>query len=328
MELLSNENVNIYKRKKLGERYLASNNKTNYETLKSDSFKLSNNNIKNSEKTKNKLQGKTKELLSSDSNNNDGNNNNYYFSKNIGNQTIKLNKKKSPFKLQQDINHEIYTSTATVNDLKSILTLKMIVNSNNTNHNNNSNFNSFHIGQSVRNFKKKIKKLKKKKTTDVTNRNEEREIISYLEKSSKEVIDFNLLKLNESIRWENELNNKHDEEKRIELYKLNRRKRYIEQRNSFLKTKPINEIVIDSALSSSSSCSIEKSNLKNFKNDLENIIEIEKSINFTNKEQIYENNFRLDKRQEINVSNCSLVKRDKQTDSAISSISSNSQMFY
>lgn len=39
---------------------------------------------------------------------------------------------------------------------------------------------------------------------------------------------------NESLRWHNQLNNEEEEEKRIELYKINRRKRYIEQRNNFL----------------------------------------------------------------------------------------------
>jgi hypothetical protein len=39
---------------------------------------------------------------------------------------------------------------------------------------------------------------------------------------------------NESLRWHNQLNDVEEEEKRIELYKINRRKRYIEQRNNFL----------------------------------------------------------------------------------------------
>jgi hypothetical protein len=40
--------------------------------------------------------------------------------------------------------------------------------------------------------------------------------------------------VNESLRWQHELDNEEEELKRIELYKINRRKRYIEQRNKYL----------------------------------------------------------------------------------------------
>jgi hypothetical protein len=38
---------------------------------------------------------------------------------------------------------------------------------------------------------------------------------------------------NQSLRWHNESDNENEEKVRIDLYKLNRRKRYIEQRNRF-----------------------------------------------------------------------------------------------
>lgn len=40
--------------------------------------------------------------------------------------------------------------------------------------------------------------------------------------------------LNESLRWDKRLDDPEEEAKRIELYKINRRKRYIEQRNKYL----------------------------------------------------------------------------------------------
>lgn len=274
---------------------------------------------KKAKKTKIKMQEKTKESLAF--NTNTSNSNAY---RNINNYFSYSNRKNlKNFKEQDEgicINSNnlvIFKENLTQLDKKVYFAeeQKMIVN-------------SFHVNQNLRNQKsKKSKKIKKKKI--VKSVNFSHEIVDETNQSdpkNKIEIDYNTIKNNESIRWENELMNEKDEAERIELYKINRRKRYIDQKNKILKIKLQNDLACDFSLSSSSTCSMENIDSKSFQNNLENIVEVDKMDNKNTDQKDKEANVLIQNRNKSS-SVCLIVKREKERDSAISSISSNSQMF-
>ena len=90
--------------------------------------------------------------------------------------------------------------------------------------------------QTLEKKQKKAKKVKKVKKASINN-GEEQTLDDYsnrneIEKTqAKNLNDEEERKASESIRWENQVENPDEEAKRIELYKMNRRKRYMEERN-------------------------------------------------------------------------------------------------
>lgn len=286
------------------------------QNLKPDSL-ISKKKLK---KTKIKIQEKTKESLTFDTNSSrsNANSNEYYYCDNhdqnnlnqIKEQDEKICLSSSKIIILSQNLKQIET------DLKEFVTPaeQTMIGSN------------FLMNQNIKNTKLKAKKMKKKKLAKSEN-SKQSNLVSHDQNNSlyKMKFDFSSIENNESIRWENELANEKDEAKRIELYKLNRRKRYIEQKNKILKIQL--DLACDFSLSSSSTCSIEKINSKNLQKTLENAIEVgkldKKNTNHKDKEANV-----LIKDRNISSSACLIVKREKEMDSAISSISSNSQMFY
>jgi hypothetical protein len=72
---------------------------------------------------------------------------------------------------------------------------------------------------------------------------------------------------NESLRWQNQLDNIDEEQKRIEMYKMNRRKRYIDQRNIQLLAALSKAKTVLSAINTPSSVKIEDLTLENPNNN-------------------------------------------------------------
>ncbi len=68
---------------------------------------------------------------------------------------------------------------------------------------------------------------------------------------------------NESLRWQNQLDNIDEEQKRIEMYKMNRRKRYIDQRNIQLLAALSKAKTVLSAINTPSNVKIEDLTLEN-----------------------------------------------------------------
>ncbi|RNA09759.1 hypothetical protein BpHYR1_011439 [Brachionus plicatilis] len=259
------------------------------------------------------MQEKTKESLSFDtttSNNNANSNRNNYCHNH--DQTI-LNKLSEQDEQQQGQHSAklIFNKIdSKLNALSPSTAQKMIVN-------------QFQLAHNVKNPKlKKSKKAKKKKLSKSLNSRESNGL-DQNSPSDKFDIDCDSLKDNESIRWQNELVDTKKEDERIELYKINRRKRYIEQKNKIVKMKLRSDLACD--LSSSSTCSFDNLHSKNFHNNLENIVEVDKLDSVTTDQTEIEANALV---QDRNKSSRDCLKREKETDSAISSISSNSQMFY
>jgi hypothetical protein len=128
-------------------------------------------------------------------------------------------------------------------------------NQNQNNHPNSSNINIDAVhGKHVKTPSKKVKKSKKSKKIQ-QNLNDSGTVIN---DDSQQHISCLADKLNieehnnDTIRWSSKRESEEDEETRLKIYKINRRKRYIEQRNKLLNLSNSGIINVNNSISSNS----------------------------------------------------------------------------
>ena len=123
-------------------------------------------------------------------------------------------------------------------------------NQNNPNSGNNINIEVV-TGKHVKTSSKKPKKTKKSKIKQPslndsgTVVNEDPQKITYLADK------LNIEEHNDTIRWSIKRESEEDEETRLKIYKINRRKRYIEQRNKILNLSNSSSINVNNSISNS-----------------------------------------------------------------------------
>jgi hypothetical protein len=175
--------------------------------------------------------------INSNNNNNTVNGNSSVINlKPIQTNSKKLNSKKKKKKANVIASENVVTSTTTAT--KEIIenTKQPIPNSNKNTTNKQSSLESI----SLMEMTSSIHTIDSSQNTRLRSRNQSLEIKSLdgfsssnsLRRLDEQYNEKDLLS-NPSLRWHNQTDNENEEKVRIELYKLNRRKRYIEQRNRF-----------------------------------------------------------------------------------------------